>query len=49
MQANGRGDLINKTEFAVPVFRAYGHELGCQVSYIMHDLIPTHSFLSEQV
>ena len=35
-QASRRNDLLSNTEFAVPVFHAYGHVLECQVNMYVH-------------
>ncbi len=31
IQSTGQRDLLERTDFAVPIFHAYGHKLDCQV------------------
>ena len=38
-------NLLEKTEFAIPVFHAYGHKLSCQVQVRVHmHVLMSHNF-----
>ena len=34
-QANGRSELTDLFELAIPIFHAYGHKMECQVYYVL--------------
>ena len=34
-QVNGRSDLTDSFELAIPIFHAYGHKMECQVHCLL--------------